>query len=478
MKTRTSDKSENGDPGGNRAALFPALSEGSKEKRAVSILLACMEQVPELARSLLQGQGVRFGKKSRLRAWTEVGPVGQKGSERPDGRIEVESTRGQRWVALLEAKIGKATLNDGQIAAYLAESRAVRANALITISNEFAVLANHHPTYRRKTPKGITLLHWSWSSILTKCRLLTEGGEIEDRDHVWVVEHLVRFLSHSSTGVVRFDRMPSSWKEINRAVSAGAGVRKGSDAAREVAAGWIQETRDLGLQLTGLLKHPVPVKLSRTEREDPGAFMTRVLDGLCTEQVLEVEYVIPDGVSGLTVRADLRAKTLTTSMTLGAPEDRKTAKARVNWLLRQLTKTEEKERVHVKAIYGRREDIQHPLSVVQEDPGEMSKDDPKVCPRRFEVRLISDLGRRMEGPKSFIQALEKHVPDFYTEVGQYLRPWVPSAPRVATQPEQAAQKKAQEGTAAATSKPEFSGTGRAETDEQEPRSGDARDSAA
>ena len=51
----------------NRAALFPALSEGSKEKRAVSILLACMEQVPELARTLLQGQGVPFGKRSRLR---------------------------------------------------------------------------------------------------------------------------------------------------------------------------------------------------------------------------------------------------------------------------------------------------------------------------------------------------------------------------------------------------------------------------
>ena len=28
---------------GSRAALFPALSEGSREKRAVSILLACME---------------------------------------------------------------------------------------------------------------------------------------------------------------------------------------------------------------------------------------------------------------------------------------------------------------------------------------------------------------------------------------------------------------------------------------------------
>lgn len=465
VKKKTSDRGENQNPTGQRAALFPALSEGSKEKRAVSILLACMEQVPELARSLLQGQGVPFGKKSRLQAWTEIGQIGKKGSERPDGKIEVESTRGQRWVALLEAKIGKAALNDSQVEAYLSESRSIRANALITISNEFAVLANHHPTYRGKIPKGITLLHWSWSSILTKCRLLTDGGEIEDRDHRWVVEHLVRFLSHPSAGVVRFDRMPLSWKEITRAVSAGAGVRRGSDVAPEVAAGWIQETRDLGLQLTELLGQPVPVKLSRTEREDPRAFMNRVLDGLCDEQVLEMEYRIPDGVSGLTVRADLRTKTLTTSMTLGAPEDRKTARARVNWLLRQLGKTREEEAVHVKAIYGRREDIQHPLAVVRENPGVMSKDDPKICPRRFEVRLISDLGRRMEGPRSFIQALEKHVPDFYTEVGQYLRPWVPSAPRVATQPEQIAENKPHGGTEVATSRREDAGGGRAATDE-------------
>ena len=477
MKTRTSDRDENRDPSGQRAALFPALSEGSKEKRAVSILLACMEQVPELARSLLQGQGVPFGKKSRLEAWTEVGPVGKKGSERPDGRIEVKSIRGQRWVALLEAKIGKAALDNAQIEAYLAECRSVRANALITISNEFAVLANHHPTYRGKTAKGITLLHWSWSSILTKCRLLSEGGEIEDRDHRWVIEHLVRFLRHPSTGVVRFDRMPSSWKEITAAISADAGVRKDSDAALEVAAGWIQETRDLGLQLTELLHQPVPVKLSRAEREDPMAFMNRVLDGLCNEQLLEMEYLIPDGVSGLTVRADLRTKTLTTSMTLGAPEDRKTAKARVNWLLRQLAKTREGG-VHVKAIYGRRQDIQHPLGVVRENPGVMSKDDLKICPKRFEVRLISDLGRKMEGPKSFIQALEKHVPDFYKEVGQHLRPWVPSAPRVATQPEQAAEKKDHRGTETATSKPGAAGTEGAGLAERQPLSDGARNSPA
>ena len=447
MKATTPENDGMGEPKGQPAALFPALSEGSKEKRAVSILLACMEQVPELTKSLLQGQGAPLGSKSRLQAWTEAGPVGKKGVDRPDGRIEVNSARRQTWVALLEAKVGKAIVEDPQIEAYLAEGRRVGANALITISNDFAVLANHHPTYRGKIGKGITLLHWSWSSILTKCRLLTDGGEIEDPDHSWVIEHLVRFLSHPSTGVTRFDRMPRSWKEVTDAVAAGAGVKKGSEAALEVAAGWIQETRDLGLQLTELLHQPVPVKLSRSEREDPNVFMNRVLAVLSSEQRLEIEFLIPDGVSGLKVQADLRSKTLTSSMTITAPEDRKTAKARVNWLLRQLGKTKD-EGIHVKAAYGRREDIQAALSKVRENPAILCKEDSRICPRRFEVKLIGDLGRKMEGPKTFIQALENYVPEFYTQVGQHLRPWVPSAPKVAGQHEQ--QEKRDDGRTEAT----------------------------
>ena len=195
MKSRAEEKIAADPSGGQRAALFPALSEGSKEKRAVSILLACLEQVPELSRSLLQGQGAPLGKTSRLQAWTETGPVAKKGADRPDGRIEIQSARGQKWIALLEAKIGKAGLESTQIEAYLAEGRSVGANALITISNDFAVLPDHHPTYRGKTTRGITLLHWSWSSILTQCRLLTDGGEIEDHHHRWITNISSVFLA-------------------------------------------------------------------------------------------------------------------------------------------------------------------------------------------------------------------------------------------------------------------------------------------
>ena len=465
-RTRATTKEGTRQLDGQRAALFPALSEGSKEKRAVSILLACMERVPELARSLLQGQEAPLGKRIKLQAWTEAGPVGKKGADRPDGRIEIESARGRKWMALLEAKIGKAGLDSAQIEAYIAEGRSSGANALITISNNFAVLAHHHPVYRGKTPKGMVLLHWSWSSILTKCRLLTDGGEIEDRNHRWLIENLVRFLSHPSTGVTRFDRMPPGWKEVVEAVAAGAVLKKGSEAALEVAAGWIQESRDLGLQLTELLQQPVSVKLSRAERGDPVVFINRVVETLCNDEKLEVEYLIPDGVSSLKVQADLKGKTLTSSMTIGTPEDRKTSRARVNWLLRQLAKTRE-DGIHIRAAYGRREDIQATLAKVREDAGALAKDDPKICPSRFEVRLISDLGRRMEGPRTIVQTLQTHVPDFYTQVGQYLKAWTPNAPRVPA--EQEKETKGDGGTeAAAVAQSEGTGTQDAATNEHEP----------
>ena len=269
--------------------------------------------------------------------------------------------------------------------------------------------------------------------------------------------------------------MPASWKEISEAIAAGAIVKKSSETALEVAGGWIQETRDLGLQLTELLHQPVWVKLSRAERDDPMAFMNRVLDGLCNEQGLEIEYLIPDGVSGLQVRADLRGKTLTSSMTIEAAEDRKTAKARVNWLLRQLAKTQE-DGIHVKAVYGRREDIQAALGKVREDPGILGKEDPKICPKRFEVKLITDLGRKMEGPKTVVQALEKHVPEFYTQVGQYLRPWVPSAPRVAAAQGDEEQKD-NVGTEAAAPEPGGAGSEDSGADKHQSHPGSAGDSA-
>ena len=47
------------------------------------------------------------------------------------------------------------------------------------------------------------------------------------------------------------------------------------------------------------------MKLNRAERDDPVLFINRVVEGLCNDEGLEIEYLIPDGVSSLKVRLDV-----------------------------------------------------------------------------------------------------------------------------------------------------------------------------
>jgi hypothetical protein len=54
--------------------------------------------------------------------------------------------------------------------------------------------------------------------------------------------------------------------------------------------------------------------------------------------------------------------------------------------------------------------------------------------------LVKDLGARFAQRRNFIRDLEAAVPEFYEQVGQYLKAWQPPAPRLR-------EKKAEEGEA-------------------------------
>ena len=57
---------------GERARLFPILSERSIEGRTLSIFLATLCSVRPLAERLLEQMGRRIGPQARIHAWTEV----------------------------------------------------------------------------------------------------------------------------------------------------------------------------------------------------------------------------------------------------------------------------------------------------------------------------------------------------------------------------------------------------------------------
>jgi len=90
---------------GERARLFPVLADTSKEGRSASILLACLANIGEFGRSLLDTVGQRAGPRTRIDTYTEICFPGQDEKRlRPDG-LTILTTGSRQWRALVEAKM-------------------------------------------------------------------------------------------------------------------------------------------------------------------------------------------------------------------------------------------------------------------------------------------------------------------------------------------------------------------------------------
>ena len=161
----------------------------------------------------------------------------------------------------------------------------------------------------------------------------------------------MRFLDHPSTGVLRFDRMDANWREVVTSVVAGASLPKNSDVVTNTVASWHQECRDLALKLMASVNPNVTIRLPRAHGSDPQRRIADDADRLRETSRLAVEFAVPDAAAPRKVEADLRIRSIRVSMALRAPEDRKSSKARTNWLLRQLAASEPAD-LYVKRASG------------------------------------------------------------------------------------------------------------------------------
>jgi len=417
---------------GERARLFPVLADTSKEGRTLSIFLSCFEMVPELGRALLSGLALKTGVRSQIEAYTEV--VLKKGDEkqsvRPDGLIIV-TTGAKTWSALVEAKVGNNDLTPAQVEAYLALARLNNVDALITLSNQFASLPTHHPlNMNASAKKRVELFHWSWMYVVTQSTLLLSNDDITDREQRLILREMNRFLLHQSSGVKGFDQMPASWTEVVGKVVAGGGVTANSAEAREIVGAWHQEVGDLSLVLSRQLETSVKVKMERAHALDPNERQKADQKALAEKTYLTTNLIVPDAADLLEVCADLKKRSITVSMKLRAPDEPKGAKARLNWLLRQLQNSKP-EGLHIRCFWpGRTKSSQFTLAALRDAPDLIAKDHEGQALLSFEVLLVKDLGSKFAQRRLFLTELEGAVPQFYQEVAQHVKPWQARAPKL------------------------------------------------
>ncbi|KAJ56171.1 hypothetical protein ACMU_10490 [Actibacterium mucosum KCTC 23349] len=394
--------------------------------------MSCLALVEEFGVELLGTVGQRVGKRTTVQAYTEIVFKTEKNisKDRPDGLIVVK-TGAREWRAIVESKVGNAQLTAEQIEKYRVLAKDNGIDCVISISNQFATRPQQHPVEEvRRSRSKLPVFHWSWMFIRTAAELLINNQSVSDGKHLIILEELVRFLTHESAGVKGFDRMPPEWTDLNRQISAGGKVIPKSSEVAVVIEAWHQETKDLSLILTRETETPVHQKLPRKHLNDPAERFKDDLILLRESHQLSVSLDVPHAAAPLDIVADLNRRTVEVGMTIRAPEDRRSSKARLNWLLRQL-KTEKSEDVFVRFSWpGRSENTVHALSDLRADPGLCEQDKSDLQVISFHVYLARRLGAKFTQQANFVAELEGMVPEFYREIGQNLTVWQKPAPKI------------------------------------------------
>lgn len=416
---------------GAPARLFPVLATTSKEGRSTSILLACLGLIRELSKHLLESVGQSYGVRSSLFAFTEVVfASNDEQADRPDGLIILRQGKKQ-WTALIEAKIGKSKLSIEQIERYRQIARQNGIDCVITISNEFATSPQLHPlTPQLNKRLKIPVYHWSWMYILTAADYLYANESVEDADQLLLLNELRRFLSHESTGVEGFGRMPREWSDLVKIASTNGRISKSGEDAAIVADAWHQETRDLSLILTRLLDVFVTERLSRKARTDPIERRKETLQALSDRMVLTSEFIVPDAASSIEIELNLALRSIQVGMRIRAPEDRVSSKARLNWLLKQMPNDLSEDYLIRCHWPGRSEPTQYSVRDLKTDPELVNKDRAHLQVVSFDVLLLKKTGGRFAQQTNIIVDLEEAVPQFYRLIGQRLSIWKKAAPKV------------------------------------------------
>ena len=417
---------------GESARLFPVLSTTSKEGRATSILLSCLSKVDEFAAVQLKTLGLRAGKRTNVQSYTEVVFLdSSQKNKRPDGLIEVSTGSKNKKYFLVEAKIGSAELNASQIESYVRICKEKKLDGVITISNQYSSSPDIHPLEDvRKLKIKVPVYHWSWMSLLTTIDLMVSNQEIADNDQLLLMNELRRFLSHESTGVRGFERMPSEWSDVNKTLSNQGKLSPRSEETNKVIDAWMQEAKDLCLILSRLTNTSVKEKLSAAHLKNPETRKKSEIKTLIEDEVLQANFEIPDAASTLEVTADINKRSIYVGMGINAPLHRKSSTARLNWLLLQL-KGCELEDIYIRSNWpGSSAPTSYLVTELMSDPNLITKDKEHLTVSSFFVFGSYRLGGRFTQRSNFISDLEDKVPLFYRQVGQSLSQWKKPAPKI------------------------------------------------
>ena len=416
-----------------RARLIPVSGikgQTEAEDRATSALLAVLSVVRPFSVALLGPLGATRAKSARVEAFIQPVIEVDDGTIRPDGLISVLIGKRVAYEAFVETKTGTAKLDAAQINTYLDAARAAGVDSIVTISNEIAPAPGVHPTdgLRVRSNSKVTVHHLSWMLIMSEAVKEHTHRGVDDPEQAWILEELIRYMSHPKSGVLDFADMGDNWTAVRDGAVEGS-LSRNSPEAVEVCQRWDQLLRVAALRLGTEIGSDVTEVIPRAHQQNPRLRNKEFVQSLCADGTLTGVLRVPDAIADISVTADIRTSRVILHASFGAPNDC-TPRAAVVWLTKQLKAADGSLLVDA---YARK--AKHPVTASLEE----LRDDPrnglgpaKQMPARFQLRYSAPMGqgRRSTRKRGFIDSVLDAVIGFYGDVLQDLKPFVPSAPAI------------------------------------------------
>ncbi len=420
-------------PEKRKARLIPTLKPTQKEERAVSILLAGFRVVPDFAQEVLNQIGAPKGSRIKIECFTEVSFPDQDidKDNRPDGLIVL--TRGKTcWSALVEAKIGSNSLEKGQVERYLDLARSLGIDAVITISNQFAVLPTYHPVSVNKNKiRTVHLYHFSWISLMSSASILMKSKQVSDIEQSIVLEDIVNFFDSNESGVCALSNMGADWKSLCHEIQNGSAVRKTDARLKSAVEYWHQLSKHVALDMSRMLHRSVAIRVPRSFKGNPVHHIQADLDSLHSANTLSSVLDIPDAASTLDIKTNTAERTITASMTVVLPKDVARPLTSLSWLKRQLADVEPTRNVGVLIHWpGRTVTTFGNIEQFLAKPEILLSETSTQLPTRAEISCVRRLSGKYNAGRAIVTEMPDMVKRFYDDIGQHLIKWQPKPPKV------------------------------------------------
>ena len=402
-----------------------------QETRATSALLSVLGAVNEFGRTILRRRlGAPAGP---VEAFVEVTlKLADGRTPRPDGLVRIR--RGKKtWTAIFEVKTGTNQLDAEQVETYVDAAREHGFDAVVTISNQIMPSTGEHPVkISGNKLKSVSLHHMSWVALVTEAVMEHEHRGVADPEQAWILGELIAYLEDPRSGAMQFADMGQDWVKVRDGARART-LRHNGEGVRDVVERWDEFSRYLCLRLGRKVGADVQQVLSREDQNDPVGHRSRLARALAEDGTLQCTLRVPSAVADVSIQADLRARTVSASLSVAARKDVQ-PRARVNWFVRQLRDQAPGDVQVVTAFEARSATTSKPLHALIENPSAALLEDRKVPPRRFTFTLTREMGtRRDSGARSFIDSITSLVDEFYRSIAQNLEAWTPRAPRLPEQ---------------------------------------------